>query len=198
MKRNNAAELAGFIRRMLPHDVDHYYLRHLMLFHESERAQSLLEGDPSACRPLREAYALLEEHGIRADAPPLPAERPPEAAPAAVQAPGVLVKDRCMYVHRNSVVMAGGEVMVCPMPGTKVAGHLPRAGSFWEIWNGETMQDVRTAFDTPREWDVCKKCWYRASRFHALREEAKDTGAQTVVREESLDRKMWDYAGPKD
>ncbi len=196
MKRNNAAELAGFIRRMLQHDVDHYYLRHLMIFQESERAQSLLEGDPSACRPLREAYALLEEHGIRVDAPPLPAERPPEpvaAAPAGPPAPQ-LPLDRCLYVHRNSVVMAGGEVMVCPAHGTKVAGQLQGSGSFWEIWNGETMQDVRGAFDTPREWAVCRKCWYRASRFHTLRQQAQQTGAQTVVREEVLDEKMWDYA----
>jgi len=199
MMKNNAAELAGFVRRMLQHEVDHYYLRHLMVWSPAEREDSLLHGDPSVYRPaLREAYELFEEHRIRVDAPPLPAEPRPQAVPAAAAAPPQApAKDRCMYVHRNSVIMADGDVMVCPTAGTKVAGQLQAAPSFWEIWNGPTMQDVRTAFDTPREWGVCRTCWYRASRYNTMRQEAQSTGSQTVVREEQLDEEMWDFSRPK-
>jgi len=201
MKRNNVRELAGFIRRMLQYDVDYYYLRHLMIWNASERSQSLLEGDPSDIRLVREAYAVLEEHGITTDAPPLPAESPVErgASQAASPPPPPAAKppDRCLYIHRNAVVWAGGDVLSCVMSGSKVTGNLGQAETFWDLWNGEVMQDVRSTFGTPREWAICKGCWYRASRFQTLRDEARGGNAQTLVREEALDEKMWDFSGQR-
>jgi radical SAM protein with 4Fe4S-binding SPASM domain len=100
-------------------------------------------------------------------------------------------------VHRNAVVWADGDVLACVAPGTKVTGNLRDPGPFWDLWNGPVMQDIRSAFDTPREWPICKGCWYRASRFQTLRDEAQGGGAQTLVREEALDERMWDFSGPK-
>jgi radical SAM protein with 4Fe4S-binding SPASM domain len=76
LKRNNVAELPGFVRKIACYEADVLTARHLMVFFPSEAGQSLLLAPSEANVHLREAYRLLEEHGIRRECVPLLAEPP--------------------------------------------------------------------------------------------------------------------------
>ncbi len=71
LKRNNIAQFPDFIRFIRQFEPDVLYVRHLLVFHEKDRDQSLLNAPALANRYLREAYALLAEMNIKLDCPPL-------------------------------------------------------------------------------------------------------------------------------
>lgn len=71
LKRNNVGELASFVRRIAPLEPDLLSLRHLVVFQDKERSQSLLDYPEEANVALSEAYAELERLGMRHESPPL-------------------------------------------------------------------------------------------------------------------------------
>lgn len=71
LKRNNIHQFPDFIRLAIDLQADLLYIRHLFVFHERDREQSLVGHPVLANRYLREGYALLEGHRIKLDAVPL-------------------------------------------------------------------------------------------------------------------------------
>lgn len=71
LKRNNIAEFPDFVRLAKRFDPDFLYVRHLLVFHEKDRGQSLLGHADLANRYLGEAYAMLRGSRIKLDVPPL-------------------------------------------------------------------------------------------------------------------------------
>jgi radical SAM protein with 4Fe4S-binding SPASM domain len=174
LMRDNVREFPTFIRKVAALDPDLVYARHLLVFHERTREQSLLGRPEVANEPLREAYELMAEYGIRSDCPPLelPQADSPPPAPAQWERP----RDRCMFVHRTAVIAADGEVPTCSAPFAALAGRLDEEASFARIWNGDVMRGVRGALDTDEEWEQCANCWYREGRYQAQRAAADDHG----------------------
>jgi MoaA/NifB/PqqE/SkfB family radical SAM enzyme len=166
LMRDNVAEFPRFLRAALDLEPDLVYARHLLVFFEHARDQSLLGRPDLANGPLREAYRLMADRGIRSDCPPL-LEDPVRQVRSAPQPPGR--RDRCMFVHRTAVVAADGEMPTCSAPFAQVAGRSDDEKSFARIWNGPVMRGVRAALDTELEWDQCRNCWYREGRYQAQR-----------------------------
>jgi len=71
IKRNNIAEFPDFIRFIKQFDPDFLYVRHLLVFHQKDQDQSLLDDPYLANRYLKEAYNLLKGSHIKLDVPPL-------------------------------------------------------------------------------------------------------------------------------
>jgi radical SAM protein with 4Fe4S-binding SPASM domain len=189
LKRNNIAEFPDFVRLIAPFEPDILYVRHLLLYHERERGESLL-GDPALTNlHLRKAYELLAEYGIQSDCPPLMAS----GANARGTCAGTQQRDGCMFVWRTAVVLSGGDVPTCSAPFAEVAGHLGRSGAFWEIWNGATMQAVRSALDTDREWSQCRNCWYREGRYEVQRATASRRERFDIRQPSSFTNTSWDF-----
>jgi len=187
LKRNNIHELPEFIERMAEFEPDNFYSRHLLVFFEKDREQSLI-GDPALTnRYLRPARAALQRLGIRSDCPPLMAENPPviaasDGVPVAISPrPGAVPgsRDRCPFVRRTGVVNVNGNVPTCSVPFARQAGSIADSEHFMDVWNGPVMSGVRAAMDTPQEWQQCRSCWYREARYASQRE--------AVARRELLD-----------
>jgi MoaA/NifB/PqqE/SkfB family radical SAM enzyme len=180
LKRNNIHELPGFIERMAEFEPDNFYSRHLLVFFEKDREQSLI-GDPALTnRYLRPALAALRRLGIRSDCPPLMSEesQPAESAAgvrvaiSAKPSSGSGDRDRCPFVHRTAVVNVNGNVPTCSVPFARRAGSIADVEHFADVWNGPVMTGVRAAIDTPHEWQQCRSCWYREARYASQREAA--------------------------
>jgi MoaA/NifB/PqqE/SkfB family radical SAM enzyme len=71
LKKNNIAELPDFVRFMAQFEPDRYYMRHLLLFHEKDAGESLLDIPELANEYLAEAYDLFARMGIETDCPPI-------------------------------------------------------------------------------------------------------------------------------
>jgi MoaA/NifB/PqqE/SkfB family radical SAM enzyme len=213
LKRNNIAEFPEFIRQMAQFEPDLIYARHLFVFHEKDRAESLLDSQSEANHYLAEAYALMKVHGIRSECPPLfettgsaPTEATPinpgiarqEADAPIPQSNATLparVADRCVWFHRTGAILAGGQVSTCGRHYAEKAGDLASVPSFMHIWNGPAMRGVRASFGTANEWNQCKNCWFRESRYDVQRaaRALHDDYPLTNVSNFSLD--AWDFRG---
>ena len=71
LKRNNVAEVPEFIRRIAEFEPDLISLRHLVVFQDKEKSESLLDYPEEANAALSEAYAEMDRRGIRHESPPL-------------------------------------------------------------------------------------------------------------------------------
>jgi radical SAM protein with 4Fe4S-binding SPASM domain len=208
LKANNVAELPRFVERAIDSGIDQLTVRHLLIFHQHSRSESVVDRPDLVNEPLRKTYRLLEEAGIRSDCPPLIAE-PPRAAspkwdlcePDRVNSNAVRVtvgrkgsRDGCMFVHRTAVVHADGLVPTCSAPFAATAGHLKLGGRFGDIWNGEVLQSVRQSLDTTEEWDQCRNCWYREGRYQAQRAAFDSNETRYDVSEpDEITSSSWDF-----
>jgi MoaA/NifB/PqqE/SkfB family radical SAM enzyme len=205
LKKNNIAEFPDFVRLVAPLEPDRFYVRHLLLFQEKDRQQSLLDTPETANRYLREAYALLEEYGIETDCPPLFEVKPDAvvapvpaevcAATSAAPAEGCQEDSRCTYVRRTGVLLAGGEMSTCGVQYAEKAGDLQAADSFLALWNGPVMQGIRRVLNTPQQWAQCRDCWFRQSRYYGQREERANRRAYSMQQIASFSKKAWDFCG---
>lgn len=78
--------------------------------------------------------------------------------------------DRCVYFQRSAVIMADGTMVTCARPYAEQAGSLDAHASFMELWNGDALTGCRAAFGTDNEWQQCRECWYRESRYAGQRD----------------------------
>jgi radical SAM protein with 4Fe4S-binding SPASM domain len=198
LKRNNIAEFPAFARFAAEMDADVVYVRHLLVYHEKDRMQSVLEC-PEAEAYLREGYAWLDEHGVQKDCPPLVgkvvAQESTGPAAEAEAGPALRPDEKCIYFHRTAVVHHDGTIPTCGAPFTEIAGRLGEARSFWEIWNGQKLRTVRGDLGTEREWPQCRTCWYRELKYDAQREARSHARVFDVARESLYSEKAWDYRG---
>jgi len=72
---NNIHELTDFIRFAARYEPDYFAIRHLVVFHDKDRALSLLGQPKLTNRYLMEAYKELQEQAIQYEAPPLMCEQ---------------------------------------------------------------------------------------------------------------------------
>ncbi|XVJ68351.1 MAG: radical SAM protein [Rhizobacter sp.] len=195
LKRNNVAELPEFARWIAQFEPDLISLRHLVVFQDKERGESLLEHSEAANAALAKAYEELDSRGIRHESPPLMI---PQASPQlqpihfvtsknqVLPAPPAARAERhhielqtaerepeCNWMHRTAIIMADGEVITCGKHYGEQVGHLNEETSLWDIWNGPRMQSLRDGYGKPHMWDQCKDCWLRELKWHSQRE-AKD------------------------
>lgn len=205
LKKNNIAEFPDFVRFIAALEPDRFGVRHLLLFHENQREESLLDMPETANRHLREAYELLAEHGIETDCPPLFEVGPAapgasdsadgQAAATCAAADGGAHDRACIYIHRTGCFAAGGEMSTCGGPHVAHVGDLAAAPDFWSLWNGPTMQAVRRDLNTLNEWPQCRDCWYRQSRYHAQRQARAAGHAYSLSQGASFSREAWDFRG---
>lgn len=69
--KNNIHEFPDFVRYVSRFEPDLLYVRHLLVYHSKDMEQSLFDEPERANHYLREAYAVMAQHGIRGDCPPL-------------------------------------------------------------------------------------------------------------------------------
>jgi radical SAM protein with 4Fe4S-binding SPASM domain len=194
LMRDNIQELPRFLERVALLEPDLLYSRHLFVFHESTRNQSIRDRPDLVNGPLAEAYSILERHGIRSDAPPLikSGARLPRGE---IETGAHAARDRCMFVHRTAVIATDGEVATCSAPFVKIAGRLDEAASFAAIWNGDVMRGVRAALDTDAEWSQCRNCWFREGRYRSQRDQAdRRQPRYDLTRGQQFSRQAWDYS----
>ena len=235
LKKNNIREFPDFVRFMAQFEPDRFYARHLLLFHDKDAGESLLDFPDLANRYLSEAYELMAALGIETDCPPLfesvdafprPGEAPKESPAATGDVPpgsetwgvppgsetwgvppgsetwgmppelaGVPPQDlACVYIHRTGILLAGGEMSTCGVQYAAKVGDFGEA-SFMDLWNGEVMRNVRRDINTPAEWDQCRDCWFRQSRFHEQRSQRAQVAAYPLKRMTRFSRKAWDFRG---
>ncbi len=196
LKRNNVAELPDFVRRIAEFEPDLLSIRHMVIFQDKERSQSLLDYGPEANAALREAYAEMARLGLRHESPALMPETPVAPAEAASSAgPAVLAEreNECNWMHRTAIIMADGEVTSCGKHYGAQMGHLNEQTTLWDVWNGANMQSLRRGFGGPEMWDQCKACWLREIKWHTQRQ-AKDHN-QAYDHDAPMDfsAAAWDY-----
>jgi MoaA/NifB/PqqE/SkfB family radical SAM enzyme len=208
LKKNNIREFPDFVRFMAQFEPDRFYARHLLLFHDKDAGESLLDSPDLANRYLSQAYELMAEHGIETDCPPLfesvdafprPGDTPKESPAATGDMPPELAdvprQDlACVYIHRTGILLAGGEMSTCGVQYAAKVGDFGDA-SFMDLWNGEVMRNVRRDINTPAEWDQCRDCWFRQSRFHEQRSQRAQVAAYPLKRMTRFSRKAWDFRG---
>jgi radical SAM protein with 4Fe4S-binding SPASM domain len=210
LKRNNVAELPDFARWIAQFEPDLISLRHLVVFQDKERPESLLEHTAEANEALAECYFELDRLGIRHESPPLmldapdavqftatdgglPPVPPPRPERAVIPIAVAEREPECNWMHRTAIIMADGEVITCGKHYGEQVGHLDERTSVWDIWNGPRMQSLRDGFGRPHMWDQCRDCWLRELKWHSQRE-AKDLSRPYSLAE-GMDytRAAWDY-----
>jgi radical SAM protein with 4Fe4S-binding SPASM domain len=202
LKRNNVAELPEFVRRIAPFEPDLLSIRHMVIFQDKERSQTLLDCSREANSALREAYAELDRLGLRHESPPLMMETPMSVAapgqaqraaggdPVAAAAPR---EAECNWMHRTAIIMSDGEVTTCGKHYGMQVGHLDDRTTLWDVWNGPKMRSLRDGFGRPHMWEQCKACWLREIKWHSQRQ-AKDLSMPYNL-EDRMDFSdaAWDY-----
>jgi len=197
LMRNNVSELPGFVERATALGIDQLTVRHLLVFHEKDRDQSVVDRPDLCNEPLRSTYEILERNGVRSDCPPLCSEPDSSLAPSSRSVPVVLrqrQRDGCLFVRRTAVVHADGTVPTCSAPFAARAGSIDEASSFADIWNGSTLCSVRAALDTSQEWDQCRHCWYREGRYDSQRRSFDSrTERYGITDPDELTREAWSF-----
>lgn len=201
LKKNNIAELREFLDVIEELEPDKLFTRHLLVYRERDRAESLLDDMENANRHLRAVYTRLEEFGITWECPPIAREAPRESGErsasqderTSAEPEGV---DPCMFVFRTANIHSDGTMPVCPRPQMPLAGDLRRA-SFPDIWFGAVYQDVRTRLYTDREMPQCRSCWYREARYHSQRFSLNVKRQQrcSPLQPVRYSKKAWDFTG---
>lgn len=195
LKANNLEELPDFIDMIRPYEPDLLSIRHMVVFQDKERGESLLDDPGRTNRYLRLAYEKLDKYGIRHESPPLTAAEGDAAAPSARSpAPDAVPDMCCNWMHRTAIVMSDGEVTSCGKHYGAQVGRLDERTSFWQVWNGPAMRSLRAGFGTAGMWTQCRHCWLREIKWHSQRR-AKDLDRRySVVNERmAFSSEAWDY-----
>lgn len=168
IKKNNVAELPGFVRYIAQFEPDKFYFRHLVLCEEVEQDQTLLD-DPEAVNGyLADAYAFLNQIGAEVVHPPLFVLPPGAAAAtpaAAVPEEGccgpamATLRRRCSQMYADGSILANGAIMSCQAYFARAVGNLATAPDYMSIWSGADMQSLRAGIGTATEWRQCSQCW---------------------------------------
>lgn len=208
MKRNNIHEMLNFLEVIKEFEPDIMFTRHLMIFHEYDVEQSLINR-PDICNPeLEKVYKRMKDLGIKTECPPLSEEAlispsPPPAQihtrtnPSTLNLPKVesaTKADPCMFIYRTANIHTDGRIHVCPRP------NAPYAGSFYDesfeaIWHGKSYARVRQSLDTDSELQECRDCWYRESKFHSQRFQRDTANEQnfSVLNPVKFTERAWDF-----
>jgi MoaA/NifB/PqqE/SkfB family radical SAM enzyme len=200
LKRNNIAQFPEFVRRIAAVEADLLYARHLLVFFEKDREQSVMDESVLANPYLLEAYNLLERYNIRSDCVPLIATAPHDQNSKGVERTIIQMqqatpakRDGCMFIHRTGVILADGEVPTCTAPFVKVAGYVGREPTFMNIWNGPVMKGVRASLNTSAEWKQCQDCWYREGTYKRQRTAITELRRHDITQASSFTEKSWDF-----
>jgi radical SAM protein with 4Fe4S-binding SPASM domain len=196
LKKNNIHELPRFVELVEEFEPDLLSIRHMVIFQDKDKPQSLLDDPQRTNRYLSEAYAALNERGIRHESPPLIQEAPQkirEECPATPSETAMPRENVCNWMHRTAIIMADGEVTTCGKHYGIQVGVMNEQRSLHDIWNGSAMRSLRESFGTPHMWDQCRACWLREIKWHSQRQ-AKDN-RQDYSLEEGMDfsAEAWDY-----
>lgn len=216
LKANNLEELPDFVDQIAPLQPDLLSIRHMVVFQDQVRDQSLLYDPERTNHFLQQAYQKLDAAGIRHESPPLMRSKVPKPGPAAPtcaaseyagasSAPGTTACDTpllddtrdasCNWMHRTAIIMSDGEVITCGKHYGEQVGHmLPGQTRLWDVWNGAAMQSLRASFGTPQMWTQCRHCWLREIKWHTQRQ-AKDLHRDYAVVNTRMNftPEAWDY-----
>jgi len=207
MKRNNIGELLEFLEVAKEFEPDIMFTRHLMIFHERDVGQSLINS-PEICNPiLEQVYARMKELGIKTECPPLSenqliaSDSPPDVpvGRGLVRTAGdeprpAAVADPCMFVYRTANIHTDGRIHVCPRPNAPYVGSM-HDESFMDIWHGKKYGAVRSSLDSDNELIECRDCWYRESKYHPQRFQRNRRNEQnfSVLEPVSFTERAWDF-----
>jgi radical SAM protein with 4Fe4S-binding SPASM domain len=196
LKRNNIHELPDFIERVAEFEPDRLYSRHLLVFFEKDQDQSLVGEVDLVNRYLRPAYAAMERLGMVSDCPPLMAETTKAQATEATpepKPPSARERDRCPFVHRTGVLSSNGDVLICANMFAEIAGSVADGRPFQDVWNGPVLTEVRSALDTPHEWDACRSCWFREVQYASQRDAAARRERFDLDNPGEITEEAWDF-----
>ncbi len=206
LKKNNISELPDFVRFMEQFEPDRYYLRHLLVSHDKDKTQSLLNVPEIANRFLAEAYELMAKMDVETDCPPLIAkvveQRQSNSSDEQIDTYGTQARteDReknCHYIHRTASIKSGGTMTTCAVYHAAAVGTFSEDDNFLSLWNGDTMRKLRRDINTPNEWNQCRNCWFRESHFKSQRLERANNGAYSLLQKTTFSEDAWDYRTPK-
>lgn len=133
LKRNNVAEVPDFVRRIAEFEPDLISLRHLVVFQDKERSESLLDYPEEANAALSEAYAEMDRFGIRHESPPLMMEAETRSQ-AVIPIHTISLKNKKESASNSSAPSGGAQLT--PHPST-VPTPQP------QTWDRETSIAVR-------------------------------------------------------
>lgn len=215
MKRNNIHEMLPFLEIVKEFEPDIMFTRHLMIFHEKDREQSLVN-EPELCNfHLEQVYARMKQLDIRTECPPIAQDQAPEmiatesegvtrqyspsvaahtfpVPTAAVESPPAA--DPCMFVYRTANIHTDGKIHVCPRPNAPLVGNYHEQ-TFADIWTGQSYMNVRNSLDTTNEFEECRYCWYRESKYHPQRFQ-RDTQCRqnySLLTPVPFSQRAWDF-----
>lgn len=208
---NNIHELPGFVREAARFEPDFFAIRHLVVFHDKDRGQSLVGKPGRTNRYLDEAYRELEARGIAFEAPPLMDER----RNTAVLTNDIIAREHldeeektqenfaaidsdylaepCTWMHRTGIIGYNGEVTTCGKHYGERVGQLDDDTPFDAVWNGAAMQSLRFTFNTPQIWQQCRECWLRELRWHSQRRDKDSATGFDRERRGVFTPAAWDY-----
>ncbi len=208
---NNIHELPGFVREAARFEPDFFAIRHLVVFHDKDRSQSLVGKPGQVNRFLDEAYRELEARGIAFEAPPLmEVSRNTSALPDNIIAREHLDEgektpekfaelgsdyraEPCTWMHRTGIISYNGEVTTCGKHYGERVGKLGDETPFDAVWNGAAMQSLRETFNTPQIWQQCRECWLRELRWHSQRRDKDSATGFDRDRRAVFTPAAWDY-----
>jgi MoaA/NifB/PqqE/SkfB family radical SAM enzyme len=200
LKRNNIAEFPEFVRRIASVEADALYTRHLLMYYEKDREQSLIDNPALANPYLREAYELLARYKIGGNSMPLSAETVENASRhdtigvnARLSTGSSPQRDGCVFIRRTGTVLADGAVLSCGAPYVKTVGVVNQTSNFMSVWNGAAMKEVRTMFDTPAEWAQCQHCWFREGAYQQQRRTIAAGRRPDMTTPEAFTEESWDF-----
>ena len=204
MKRNNIHEMLDFLEVIKEFEPDIMFTRHLMIFHEYDVEESLINS-PEICNPvLEKVYKRMKELGIKTECPPLSEEAlippPPKvkaSAPLALpvqQTVATPKADPCMFIYRTANIHTDGRIHVCPRPNAPFVGSF-HDEPFEDIWHGPSYTKVRQSLDTDNELQECRDCWYRESKYHPQRFQRDTDNEQSfsVLDPVKYTARAWDF-----
>jgi len=202
IKKNNVAELPGFVRFMSQFEPDKYFFRYMVLCEELEQDQSLLDDPQAANGYLQDAYAFLEEQGVEIVRPPLfntVSRKEPEAetscasnVAAPADASGRERMRRCPHMFAEGAILAGGAIMSCQAYFAEAVGNLTTEPDYMSVWSGQRMQSLRAGLNTGNEWGQCGECWISQMRCYAPETEQSEQQIYSQEQLTSLTMKAWD------
>lgn len=194
LMRENGKELIDFLRLAKDLQVDAVYVRHLLVHFSDFRSQTLID-KPDEANPLIErAYREAERLGISAFLPDLIACQGSSQVPADSAPASGTQTAHCSFLWRTLVIAANGEVLPCGGLCSPVLGTLQRDG-LKEIWNGDTIREMRRRLNTSDPYPACAHCWYREVSYFdspAITEEFAQSGPRKPPR--TLKEKPYDAA----
>lgn len=198
LKENNLAELQTFIYLIAPFEPDLLSIRHMVIFQDKERSQSLLNDPVRTNKHLRKIYSTLELLNIRHESPPLIADANALCGTLNEVDKVSMLESRediqCNWMHRTALIMSDGEVTSCGKHYGARVGYLDAKTSLWDVWNGSAMRSLRASYGTSEMWEQCRHCWLREIKWSAQRR-ARDASRDYPLLEKPTDftQSAWDY-----